>query len=259
VIASTLRRALRLLLASDSAQPIEPPAWEGYPLLQRVLAGLLGVRLHLRSDTTRDVSEAETAEVIPAEVRSKIRFARDILHARHTINRANKTAGQLAYDRQESTLREFFSYVHQLRLELGTVYRGAITQSSGGPETSPQVILIDPDAIKELQNQVTDMQGTIDLDKMKGLRPNSLETIVDFFRKLRPDILRLNLSDLDLRGLKFADEEHSFWYDDLSGAIWTHQTQWPSSIAEGILDSSDEMSPGVYQVRFGTERALSRG
>lgn len=60
--------------------------------------------------------------------------------------------------------------------------------------------------------------------------------------------LPLNLSGVDLRNVPFDVE-------DLDDATWTDSTIWPSSsIAVQIASMSDEVAPGVYQVRSGTDR-----
>ena len=41
--------------------------------------------------------------------------------------------------------------------------------------------------------------------------------------------------------------------DALSGTIWTDQTIWPPDIEDQVLTHSEEIRPGVYQVRCGNE------
>jgi hypothetical protein len=59
----------------------------------------------------------------------------------------------------------------------------------------------------------------------------------------------LILSGVDLSAVALS-------ISDLAGAIWTPTTKWPSDdIAARVRDASIDISPGVYQVRSGTEPA----
>jgi hypothetical protein len=52
------------------------------------------------------------------------------------------------------------------------------------------------------------------------------------------DLSRANFSDLSL----------------IEGVIWTRETIWPPGVAEQVERLSEEIAPGVYRVRGGTER-----
>jgi hypothetical protein len=212
--------------------------------------------------------EVEGSKQLPRIDRSRLRLARDILTARHTILGAAVSAERLSRDWNDDALQEFFGYIRELKLELGTVWRTVIpnqsntkaSQANEDPETLRGEMLIDVEALEELQRQIEAMVRIIDVDKSVGFEsPDDLEDIIEFFRHLRTETLPLNLSALDLRSLNFsADDEFAFWYDDVSGAIWTRETKWPVSIADSIYSVSEETSPGVYQVRLGTTYAMSR-
>ena len=74
-------------------------------------------------------------------------------------------------------------------------------------------------------------------------------TIRSYAGGLRALTLPLNLARTDLTGMTAS-------VHDLTGAIWTSSTTWPSAeIASRIQAISDELSPGVHQVRSGTNPA----
>ena len=49
----------------------------------------------------------------------------------------------------------------------------------------------------------------------------------------------------------FSDAPRIGHVDALNGIIWTHQTTWSSTIADQVRARSEEIQPGVYQVRVG--------
>lgn len=60
--------------------------------------------------------------------------------------------------------------------------------------------------------------------------------------------LPLDLSGIDLTGI-------TLHLDVLAGAIWSSDTQWPGpDIAAHVLAISEELSPGTYRIRTGTQR-----
>jgi hypothetical protein len=62
-------------------------------------------------------------------------------------------------------------------------------------------------------------------------------------------ILPLNLARTDLTGMTAS-------LHDLTGAIWTSSTTWPSAeIASRVQAISGELSPGIHQIRSGTDPA----
>jgi hypothetical protein len=66
--------------------------------------------------------------------------------------------------------------------------------------------------------------------------------IAGYASRLSALSLPLNLAGIDLTGTAAS-------LDDLTGAIWTVSTTWPSAeIAEQARAISDELSPGIYQV-----------
>jgi hypothetical protein len=59
---------------------------------------------------------------------------------------------------------------------------------------------------------------------------------------LRPDTIPLDVSDVDLRGIRVSS-------DDLPGAIWTACTTWPDDdFAARIGEISRQVRPGVFRV-----------
>lgn len=62
------------------------------------------------------------------------------------------------------------------------------------------------------------------------------------------DAVALDVSGLDLSRIDLSDP------DVLTGVVWSPETEWPLHIAEEISSRSEEISPGVYQVRGGSER-----
>ncbi len=70
---------------------------------------------------------------------------------------------------------------------------------------------------------------------------------------LRPDVIPLDVSDLDLRGVRLSS-------DDLPGAIWTACTTWPDDdFAARIGEISTQVRPGVFRVVSQTAALLSGG
>ncbi|MGW2103693.1 pentapeptide repeat-containing protein [Streptomyces olivaceoviridis] len=81
-------------------------------------------------------------------------------------------------------------------------------------------------------------------------------------RESAPDPLNLSGADLSGANLTGADLSNA----NLSGAwlmaavdlglppraIWDRETRWPFELASVVVEQSDEVSPGVYQVRGGT-------
>ena len=60
--------------------------------------------------------------------------------------------------------------------------------------------------------------------------------------------IRVDASGADLSGLEIP------YPDVLEGVIWTAETIWPSDVAGQVLARSDEIRPGIFQVRGGSER-----
>jgi len=60
--------------------------------------------------------------------------------------------------------------------------------------------------------------------------------------------LKVDASGADLSDLKISSLE------PLDGTIWTRETTWPPGIAAQVETHSDEIRPGVYQVRLGNTR-----
>lgn len=86
-----------------------------------------------------------------------------------------------------------------------------------------------------------------------GLRwEGSLATrIRGYAGTIRALALPLNLASADLTGATAS-------VDDLTGAIWTASTVWPSAgIAAQVRSTSDELSPGTYQIRGGAGPATA--
>jgi hypothetical protein len=59
------------------------------------------------------------------------------------------------------------------------------------------------------------------------------------------DAQHLDASDTDLSDMEIRH------LDALDGVLWTNQTTWPPSIANQVRVHSQEIRPGVYQVRLG--------
>jgi len=57
--------------------------------------------------------------------------------------------------------------------------------------------------------------------------------------------LDVDVSGADLSGMKIT------YFDALDGVTWTRATTWPPEIADQVEDHSEEIMPGVYQVRLG--------
>jgi len=77
-------------------------------------------------------------------------------------------------------------------------------------------------------------------------RPARLRAAANRLQRLA---LPLDLSAMDL-------SEITIHIEDLTGAIWTSDTIWPSpGISAQVRDISEELSSGIYQVRSGTERS----
>jgi uncharacterized protein YjbI with pentapeptide repeats len=60
------------------------------------------------------------------------------------------------------------------------------------------------------------------------------------------DLTRADLSDARLAKARLARAT-------LDAALWTERTTWPDDIADRIRQGSDEIRPGIYRVRGGTE------
>jgi hypothetical protein len=56
---------------------------------------------------------------------------------------------------------------------------------------------------------------------------------------------QVDASGADLSAIEIRD------LHDLDGVIWTDQTTWPPGIASEVRVHSDEIRPGIYQVRLG--------
>jgi hypothetical protein len=59
------------------------------------------------------------------------------------------------------------------------------------------------------------------------------------------DAQQVDASGADLSGMEITH------LDALNGIVWTHQTVWPPRIADQVQAHSQEIRPGVYQVRLG--------
>jgi hypothetical protein len=71
----------------------------------------------------------------------------------------------------------------------------------------------------------------------------SARALTDALDALQVDASDTDLSDLEIRQL-----------DPLDGVIWTRGTAWPANIAAQVKAHSEEIRPGVYQVRLGNTR-----
>jgi FtsZ-interacting cell division protein YlmF len=75
---------------------------------------------------------------------------------------------------------------------------------------------------------------------------NSLQRLVA--GQLQQIQLPLNLSGIDLTNVTLHVE-------DLTGAIWNDDTQWPNTeVATTVRSISEELTPGTWRIRTGTER-----
>jgi hypothetical protein len=89
---------------------------------------------------------------------------------------------------------------------------------------------------------VRDLASTLDLDLARDLAHAST---------LAHDLARnLQTQQVDASGADLSDLEIGHM-DALNGIIWTPQTTWPSNIAEQVRAQSEEIKPGVYQIRAG--------
>jgi hypothetical protein len=79
---------------------------------------------------------------------------------------------------------------------------------------------------------------------------NDLHVTGDRARALaeRLDALQVDASDVDLSGLEIRQ------LYSLDGVIWTRGTTWPADVAAQVEAHSEEIRPGVYQVRLGDTR-----
>ncbi|MFC0040586.1 hypothetical protein [Actinomadura rayongensis] len=78
---------------------------------------------------------------------------------------------------------------------------------------------------------------------------NSLIRARDHARGRARDLMALpvNASGADLTGIRLTD------LAALDGVMWDEHTRWPPDLRELIAGRSQEVTPGVYQVRGGTE------
>ena len=78
--------------------------------------------------------------------------------------------------------------------------------------------------------------------ELRVLRARARE-IAEPLNELQVDASDADLSDVEIRQL-----------DPLDGVIWTRGTTWPADVAAQVEAHSEEIRPGVYQVRLGNTR-----
>jgi hypothetical protein len=82
-----------------------------------------------------------------------------------------------------------------------------------------------------------------ELAKVRELARVGISAVARDLDKIQIDVSGVDLHQLDLPDL-----------DVLTGVVWTEDTTWPPEVADQVRARSDEIQPGVYQVRGGTER-----
>ncbi len=123
----------------------------------------------------------------------------------------------------------------------------------------------DPD-LDTAQALNADLHGDLELILY---RVQALARVLDRDRDLASEVLRAFDSDLDRAYAKACDLDHNLQMQPvdasgadlsdleiedvevLNGIIWTHETTWPSNIAGPVHARSEEVQPGVYQIRIG--------
>ncbi|WP_165969240.1 hypothetical protein [Actinomadura sp. KC06] len=68
----------------------------------------------------------------------------------------------------------------------------------------------------------------------------------DFLVRVEIDASGADLADLELAESSLAEV--------LAGVVWDEDTRWPPRLRESVAARSEEIKPGVYRVRGGTER-----
>jgi hypothetical protein len=102
--------------------------------------------------------------------------------------------------------------------------------------------------VRTLRHERSDRKqvGVLDRRLVRALS-HHLDRALDLVRALIRGIgaQPVDASGADLSGVEIDD------LDVLNGVIWTGQTIWPPGVREQVRDNSEEIRPGVYQVRTG--------
>ncbi|WP_171064513.1 hypothetical protein [Actinomadura soli] len=82
---------------------------------------------------------------------------------------------------------------------------------------------------------------------------HDLDLVRDLVRDLEDSLasVEIDASGADLAELELAESSLT---EVLAGVVWDEDTRWPPDLRESIAARSEEIRPGVYRVRGGTER-----
>lgn len=127
---------------------------------------------------------------------------------------------------------EFISELDRIRDLLSTLALGLARDAASSPVFARDLV----GAITRARNLAPDLARALGFASAlgKGIPPSVIDAS-------GADLSRGDFSDLSL----------------LDDVIWTPETIWPTGIAEQVERLSDEIKPGVYRIRGGTERDSS--
>lgn len=95
----------------------------------------------------------------------------------------------------------------------------------------------------KLVNRAANLDRALDVNRVRQLGEHLVAAVAEALASVPADV-----SGADLSGLQVTNT------DVLAGVLWTQETIWPQDMRHLVEARSEEIRPGLYQVRGGTER-----